>query len=313
MAETKNKIDLKLLAKKFNEEDIEWRVQQAGMGKHSPWALIIPYITNRAIQQRLDDVCGPENWQNVYKPSPCGNGYMCGISIYVEHLSTWVTRWDGAETGESTTIDNVKSAASNSMKRAGVQWGIGRYLYQFEAGFADCMLCDYRGDAPPTYTYQYVKKTNNQAAFGIAWRPKPLERWALPISKKDEQEAIEAMNIAESVEELKTAWKYAYNMATSELDENMHKRFEQAKEKAKERLQAEHEEQQAKLSKEAELFVSEQIDIIEAALNESTVNGQTTLAIRKCDEILSPTRQREAIKSIKAASAKRINELKEGK
>lgn len=53
-----SEFDLKKLSKKFNEEDIEWRVQQSGAGKKGAWALIIPYITNRAIMKRLDDSVG---------------------------------------------------------------------------------------------------------------------------------------------------------------------------------------------------------------------------------------------------------------
>ena len=309
--ETKAKIkemDLQKLSKKFPEDDIEWRVQQAGMGKNGvPWALIIPYITNRAIQQRLDDVCGPGNWENLYTQSPCGKGWLCGIKIFID--GKWVTRWDGAEVGDSQTIDNVKAAASNSMKRAGVQWGIGRYLYQFDAGFADCILCDYRSDAPDTYNYQYVKQTNKNAAFGIAWRPKSLERWALPISSKDIEDAIAAMRTAETTEELYKAWKLAYNMAVSEVDEDMLARFTEVKGAEKDRLNNESKENQAKVSKETELFIRDQIEVIEVALNESTVKSQATLAISTADKILSATKQGEAIKSIKDAAEKRIAEL----
>ena len=43
----------------FPPEDIEWRAQSSGYDKSGqPWALIMPYVTNRAIQERLDDVFG---------------------------------------------------------------------------------------------------------------------------------------------------------------------------------------------------------------------------------------------------------------
>jgi len=81
------------LAKKFPEEDIEWRIQQCGQGgNNNYWAMIIPYITNRAIMQRLDDVVGPGQWKNEFKATPCNTGYQCGISIKVK--DEWVTRWD---------------------------------------------------------------------------------------------------------------------------------------------------------------------------------------------------------------------------
>ena len=30
--------------------------------------IAVPYVTNRAIQNRLDEVVGPENWYNKYRP-----------------------------------------------------------------------------------------------------------------------------------------------------------------------------------------------------------------------------------------------------
>ena len=59
------------LARPFAPEDLEWRIQVTTKDKTS--GLAIPYVTNRAIQDRLDEVVGPENWYNDYKPWH-GNG-----------------------------------------------------------------------------------------------------------------------------------------------------------------------------------------------------------------------------------------------
>ena len=116
-------MDLKRLSDKFPEREIEWRIGRAGQNKNGPYAHILAYLTNRAIMERLDSVCGPGGWKNEYKPGPSG-GVLCGISIKIEN--EWVTKWDGAE---NTQIESVKGGLSDSMKRAAVQWGIGRYLY----------------------------------------------------------------------------------------------------------------------------------------------------------------------------------------
>ena len=79
---------------------------------------------------RLDKVFGPENWQNEFKPGPVG-GLMCGIGV--RFGDQWVWKWDAAE---ATAVEPVKGAHSGSMKRAAVQWGIGRYLYAFPPGEA---------------------------------------------------------------------------------------------------------------------------------------------------------------------------------
>lgn len=48
------------LAKPFAPEDLEWRLQNTI--EESMRGMAVPYVTNRAIQNRLDEVCGPENW-----------------------------------------------------------------------------------------------------------------------------------------------------------------------------------------------------------------------------------------------------------
>ena len=43
-------------------------------------SMCLAYVTNRAIMERLDAVCEPQNWKNEFKPAPEG-GILCGISI----------------------------------------------------------------------------------------------------------------------------------------------------------------------------------------------------------------------------------------
>lgn len=303
-------INLRKLSAKFSEQDIEWRVQQSGAGKNGPWALIIPYITNRAIQQRLDDVCGAGNWENKYMPSPCGKGYLCGISILVG--DRWVTRWDGAELTGNGSIDPVKSTLSNSMKRAGVQWGIGRYLYQFEASFADCAYCDNRYDTLDGYTYQFVKnKKSGGSDFGMQWKPKALPDWALPTNPQKVKEFITGMEIAETLDQLKEAFKYAYNHAISEQDDEMLEKFIKFKDESILRIEEEEEERKRVLSKKAEDFARDSIKVINLCNNESSVNSQHRLAISKVDQILDKEIQRKAILAIDKAAKEKLAALEE--
>ena len=54
------------LARPFAPEDLEWRLQKTLEDKLR--GIAVPYVTNRAIQARLDDVVGPDGWYNEYKP-----------------------------------------------------------------------------------------------------------------------------------------------------------------------------------------------------------------------------------------------------
>lgn len=119
------------LAKPFAPEDLEWRLQVTTKDKTRGMA--VPYVTNRAIQDRLDEVVGPDNWYNQFRPwhsSGKKDAQICGIAIYFEEKQDFVTKWDGAENSD---IEPVKGGLSDSMKRAAVQWGIGRVLYKMDA------------------------------------------------------------------------------------------------------------------------------------------------------------------------------------
>lgn len=123
------------LLQPFAPEDLEWRLQHVNADK--PFGLAVPYVTNRAIQNRLDDVVGPDNWYNDYKPwhsSGKKESQLCGLSIYFEEKQQWITKWDGAEDSD---IEAIKGGLSDSMKRAAVQWGIGRILYEMDAVLVD--------------------------------------------------------------------------------------------------------------------------------------------------------------------------------
>jgi hypothetical protein len=118
-----------LLSAPFPESDLEWKVQSCGEKNNGEiWARCVPYLTNRAIQDRLDQVVGPENWRNHFTTvGKDQEGVLCGISIRIGgHGGEWVEKQDGAEI---TDIEPLKGGLSNAMKRAAVQWGIGRFLY----------------------------------------------------------------------------------------------------------------------------------------------------------------------------------------
>jgi hypothetical protein len=122
----------------FPAADIEWRIGQAGFtAAGKPWATCLAYLTARAIQDRLDEVVGPANWQVEYRPLSleAAGGTAPGIICRLGILSAqgWVWKEDGADQPDT---EPFKGGLSNAMKRCAVQWGIGRYLYALPMGFA---------------------------------------------------------------------------------------------------------------------------------------------------------------------------------
>jgi hypothetical protein len=171
------------LAEPFPPSDIEWRMQQKSTQNMK--ALAVPYLTNRAVQARLDEVFGPFGWENEYKEwkairpdisegiiftaskdaDPAkdqkavknfmddyyGHSQLCGISIKNPETNEFITKWDGAE---DTDIEPTKGGLSDSMKRAGVQWGIGRYLYEIETKWVEI---EKKG-----YNYEFTQAALNE-------------------------------------------------------------------------------------------------------------------------------------------------------
>lgn len=153
-------IDLKKLSEPFPYEDIEWRISRSGLKENKPWGKVLAYVTARAIQERLDDVCGPENWQNQFTDGPQG-GVLCGISIF--YNDRWITKWNGSD---NTNIEAVKGGLSGAEKRAGAEWGIGRYLYNLDEGWANF---NNNGKHSAKIENKYYK-----------WDAPELQSWSLP-------------------------------------------------------------------------------------------------------------------------------------
>lgn len=168
-------MELTKLDEPFAPQDIEWRIQQSGKsGQGKIYAMVLAYVTNRAIMARLDDVCGKANWRNEYQPAPAG-GVMCGISIKVH--GEWITKWDAAE---NTQVEAVKGGMSGAMKRAAVQWGIGRYLYNLEEGFAQT------SDTKRNEWNRAKLKDGNTTFW---WCPPQLPSWALPPDNQQQKQS----------------------------------------------------------------------------------------------------------------------------
>ena len=204
-------IDLSKLAAPFPAEDIEWRVSRSGRGAKGIFCLVLAYITARAIQKRLDDVCGPENWRleeprvleiNGKSALACGLSIRTGVSDSIEFPGAeWVTKWD---VSDPTNIEPAKGGWSGAMKRAGAQWGIGRYLYYLDETFADVAESQ-----PPNSARQwnYAKLSEKHGGGVYYWKAPGLPSWALP--KEPEHEISE-----DDLSGLKKAWrdKFAKNV-----------------------------------------------------------------------------------------------------
>lgn len=119
--------------------EIECRIAQV---KANGLSLLL-YKDARCDMKILDETVRAENWERDHKELK-GNIY-CGISIYDNDKKIWITKWD---CGSESYTEKEKGEASDSFKRAGFNWGIGRELYTSPSIWipsAKCNIADSNG------------------------------------------------------------------------------------------------------------------------------------------------------------------------
>ena len=105
-------------------EEIEVKVKQIS----EKGAVLLLYKNARVDMNLLDKVVGPFNWTCSYRDI---KGVLyCEISIFDEERNIWVSKEDcGIESRPDEEGNEKKGEASDSFKRAGFRWNIGRELY----------------------------------------------------------------------------------------------------------------------------------------------------------------------------------------
>ena len=106
----------------------QWRVQS--FSKQKPIATVMAYIDQRDLMEVLDKHC-TYGWQKKYEEI-AGN-LFCSIGI---NMPDGTTQWR-SDCGVESNQDAEKGRASDAAKRAGVNWGVGRFLYDLEIQYVD--------------------------------------------------------------------------------------------------------------------------------------------------------------------------------
>lgn len=99
-------------------DEIDARVGQVGKN----YVTLLLYKDARCDQNILDETVGPMNWQRSHGRDNAN----CVVSIWDETKQQWIYKED---VGTESKTEAEKGLASDSFKRACVNWGIGRELY----------------------------------------------------------------------------------------------------------------------------------------------------------------------------------------
>ena len=100
------------LSAPFRADEISFRV--GATNKDKTTGMCLYYMDARAVENRLDDVCGIGGWQNVYPFDGC-----CEISIWIESEKPFIEQWVSKANGAGETdFEGEKGKYSDAFKRA---------------------------------------------------------------------------------------------------------------------------------------------------------------------------------------------------
>lgn len=153
---------------------------------------LLLYKDARVDMDILDETVGPNNWQRDHKELK-GNIY-CGISIWDSEKHQWITKWD---CGKESFSESEKGESSDSFKRAGFNWGIGRELYtapfiyiphQDNKGVDNYVVKEKNGKKYISSKFYVEKiKITNKVITGLAIKNDKNKR--VFVNKKEENES----------------------------------------------------------------------------------------------------------------------------
>lgn len=116
------------------------------------------YVTARDVADRLDAVVGPGAWSTCFRVvDPADHAVECTLTIH------GVARADVGypnNPDDDREQEKLKAAYSDAFKRAAVQWGVGRYLYDQQR----TTVTRFSAQAPPQQSGHLVDEAKRQGA-----------------------------------------------------------------------------------------------------------------------------------------------------
>lgn len=112
--------EIRLLTK----HDIDVRVSNVTDNNGIVKVMLLLYKDARVDMKILDELYTPLGWKRTHKM--IGDRMYCSVEVWDEAKGVWVGKED---VGTESNTEAEKGQASDSFKRACVNWGIGRELY----------------------------------------------------------------------------------------------------------------------------------------------------------------------------------------
>lgn len=138
----------------LNANEIECRVQSVKKTKTGVGCILLLYKDARVDMKLLDETYGAMNWQRTHEV--INGNLFCNIEIWDSEKKCWIKKQD---VGTESNTEKEKGQASDSFKRAGFNWGIGRELYTAPFIWVDLKEGEYYDKDGKTYINPRTKFT----------------------------------------------------------------------------------------------------------------------------------------------------------
>lgn len=150
---------MKLEFRPLTADEIDVRV---GTEVKGSGVSLLLYKDARVDMDILDETVGPTNWKREH----CRDNANCVVSIWDEEKGQWVPKED---TGTESRTEAEKGLASDSFKRACVNWGIGRELYTspFVWVTEDYFERNAKGQIKTRFKVQYISTNERKVITGL--------------------------------------------------------------------------------------------------------------------------------------------------
>lgn len=160
-------------------DEIECRINQI----NEKFITLLLYKDARCDMNILDETVGCMNWQRKHNRDNAN----CIVSIYDPEKKEWIEKED---TGTESNTEKEKGLASDSFKRACVNWGIGRELYTAPNIFIPAEKCrmvqkNGKWNTLDKFRVEAIKYDNNRNIIGLAIKNNRNERVFLVGGKNE--------------------------------------------------------------------------------------------------------------------------------
>lgn len=154
-----------MLLEPFPPEEMLWRVEALSKDKRK--ALVVPFVSHSALLDRLDEVLGPQGWQDSYEVLQVQPN-LCAVKCRLTILNT-----SKEDLGEG---DSLKAAFAEALVRAAAKFGVGRRQTQLEQQWVDYDASTGQFNPPGTETpSQPPQSGRHERASASEGKPEPQE------------------------------------------------------------------------------------------------------------------------------------------